>query len=50
MITTLSFSAVSANGGNIFILPGSTIIPSVENVTMMTTKETMELMEHQYVA
>ena len=41
----------SANVGNVYIrLLTSTIIVSVENVTMLTTKATMEPMDHQYVA
>ena len=40
----------SANVGNVYIrLLTSTIIVSVENVTMLTTKATMEPMDHQYV-
>ena len=39
----------SVNAGNIFRPPTSTSIVIVQNVTMMITKEIVDLMDHRYV-
>lgn len=49
IVSDYSFNLWKFNAGKNFRLPTNTIIVSVENVTMMTTKAMMELMGHQYV-